>query len=154
MDSKVTAIGNKEHSKENIAASIDRSLKALGVESLDIFYLHIPDGQTPFEESMAAVDQQHRNSKFKRLGLSNQSPSQVEQLVEIAEKHGGLPTMLIVRRVAHEYTYTGYIKPSVYQGHYNPVCRKAASSLLPILQKHGISFFPSPRPALEYSPET
>jgi aryl-alcohol dehydrogenase-like predicted oxidoreductase len=33
-----------------------------------------------------AVDQQYRQGKFKRLGMSNQSPSQVEELVEIAEK--------------------------------------------------------------------
>ena len=98
LDSKVTAIGNKEHSKENIAASLDLRLKALGVKCLDIFYLHMPDGQVPFEESMEAVDQQHRNGKFRRLGLSNRSPAQVEQLVEIAEKHGMLPTRLSCQR--------------------------------------------------------
>ena len=88
MDTKVTALGNKEHSKESIASSIDQSLEALGVNSVDVYYVHMPDHQVPFEESMEAVNQAYNNGKFKRLGLSNQSPDQVEQLVEIAEKNG------------------------------------------------------------------
>ena len=88
MDSKVTAFGNKEHAKDNISRSINQSLDALGVDSLDVFYLHMPDAQTSFDETLAAVDQEHKAGKFKRLGLSNQSPSQVEELVAIAETHG------------------------------------------------------------------
>lgn len=40
-----------------------------------------------------------------------------------------------------ELTITGYVKPSVYQGHYNLVARKAETTLLPLLRKHKISFF-------------
>lgn len=34
----------------------------------------------------------------------------------------------------------GYVKPTVFQGQYNPVCRRPEEDLLPILRKHGIVF--------------
>jgi aflatoxin B1 aldehyde reductase len=97
MDTKVTALGNKEHSKESIVSSIDQSLEALGVDSVDVFYLHMPDRQVPFEESMEAVDRAYKKGKFRRLGLSNQSPDQVEQIVNIADKNGKSVFQTIVR---------------------------------------------------------
>ena len=60
MDTKVTALGNREHSKESIASSIEQSLEALGVDSIDVFYLHMPDHQVPFEESMQAVNEAYK----------------------------------------------------------------------------------------------
>jgi aflatoxin B1 aldehyde reductase len=87
FDTKATALGNKEHTKENIEQSLDASFKALGA-MIDVFYLHMPAHDTPFEETMEAVNKAHKEGKFNRLGLSNQSPEQVEELVAIAEQNG------------------------------------------------------------------
>ena len=90
FDTKATAMGNREHSRENIAKSIQLSLDALKCSQLDVFYLHLAADDVSFEDTMDAVDQAYKDGKFRRLGLSDQSPSQVDELVSIAERNGEL----------------------------------------------------------------
>lgn len=54
-----------------ILNSIDRSLKALGTDYLDVFLLSRPDGQTPLEESLAAVEVALRSGRIRYFGISN-----------------------------------------------------------------------------------
>ncbi|NLC58573.1 MAG: L-glyceraldehyde 3-phosphate reductase [Armatimonadetes bacterium] len=60
-------------SKKYLIASLDQSLKRLGVEYVDIFYHHRPDPETPLEETLGALDQIVRQGKALYVGISNYS---------------------------------------------------------------------------------
>ncbi len=58
-------------SRKYLIASLDQSLKRLGLEYVDIFYHHRPDTGTPLEETMLALDQVVRSGKALYVGISN-----------------------------------------------------------------------------------
>ncbi|HYC33083.1 MAG TPA: aldo/keto reductase [Gemmatimonadales bacterium] len=64
---------------EHIYAACDRSLKALGVERIDLYQLHAPDPKVPLEESLGAFAELRRQGKVRWVGLSNVSVEQIEQ---------------------------------------------------------------------------
>ena len=59
--------------------SLDNSLRRLGVETIDLWYLHFPDPATPIEETVAAMAAGVRAGKVRHLGLSNVTPDQVRR---------------------------------------------------------------------------
>jgi L-glyceraldehyde 3-phosphate reductase len=75
-------------SKKYLVASLDQSLKRLGVDYVDIFYSHRPDPNTPFEETMGALEQIVRQGKALYIGLSNYSATQTRMAVEILKSLG------------------------------------------------------------------
>ena len=58
-------------SRKYLLASLDASLKRLGIEYVDVFYHHRPDPDTPLEETMGALDQAVKSGKALYAGLSN-----------------------------------------------------------------------------------
>jgi L-glyceraldehyde 3-phosphate reductase len=58
-------------SRKNLLASLDQSLKRMGLDYVDIFYHHRPDPATPLEESMGALAHAVRSGKALYAGLSN-----------------------------------------------------------------------------------
>jgi L-glyceraldehyde 3-phosphate reductase len=75
-------------SKKHIIASIDQSLKRTGLEYFDIFYSHRPDPNTPFEETMMALDQVVRSGKALYAGISNYNATQTRKASTILEELG------------------------------------------------------------------
>jgi L-glyceraldehyde 3-phosphate reductase len=75
-------------SKKYLVASLDQSLKRMGVDYVDIFYSHRPDPETPFEETMGALEQIARQGKALYVGLSNYSATQTREAVEILKSLG------------------------------------------------------------------
>lgn len=72
---------------EHLRAACERSLRALGVERLDLYHLHAPDPQVPFEESVGALADLRREGKIRWAGLSNVSVAQIrsaEAIVPVA----------------------------------------------------------------------
>ena len=63
-------------SRKYLIASLDQSLKRMGLEYVDIFYSHRPDPQTPIEETMGALDQAVRSGKALYAGISSYSASE------------------------------------------------------------------------------
>ncbi|WP_339315938.1 L-glyceraldehyde 3-phosphate reductase [Paenibacillus sp. FSL R10-2734] len=63
-------------SKKHMMASLDQSLKRMGLEYVDIYYSHRPDPETPVEETMYALDRAVRQGKALYVGLSNYSAEQ------------------------------------------------------------------------------
>ena len=59
------------HKPEKLKASMLTSLSELGADCVDIFYLHAPDRSVPFEETLEACNDLHKQGKFVQLGLSN-----------------------------------------------------------------------------------
>ena len=64
---------------EYVRASCEASLKRLGLETIDLYYQHRVDPQTPIEETVGAVAQLVREGKVRFLGLSEASPATVRR---------------------------------------------------------------------------
>lgn len=121
IDTKVLS-NPGEHRSSKILASISKSLSALQVPKVNILYLHWPDRTVPLEEPLKGMDEAYRAGLFEHFGISNYAASEIEEMMAICERHG-------------------WVKPSVYQGQYNPLCRRGEQQLFPTLRKYGISFY-------------
>lgn len=75
-------------SRKYLIASLDQSLKRMGLEYVDIFYHHRPDTGTPLEESMGALDQIVRSGKALYVGISSYNPEQTRQAAKILREMG------------------------------------------------------------------
>jgi L-glyceraldehyde 3-phosphate reductase len=75
-------------SKKYLVASLDQSLKRMGLDYVDIFYSHRPDPNTPLEETMGALDSIVRQGKALYVGISSYSAEQTAEAVKILNKLG------------------------------------------------------------------
>ncbi len=105
-------------SRKYLIASLDQSLKRMGVEYVDIFYHHRPDPETPLEETMGALDQIVRSGKALYVGISSYGPAQTAEAMKILRKMG---TPLLI-----------------HQPSYNMFDRWVEDGLLDVLEKGGV----------------
>ncbi|TJZ74092.1 L-glyceraldehyde 3-phosphate reductase [Chitiniphilus eburneus] len=75
-------------SRKYLLASLDASLKRLGVDYVDVFYSHRPDPETPLEETMGALDSAVRQGKALYVGISSYSPEQTREAARILRELG------------------------------------------------------------------
>lgn len=75
-------------SKKYLMASLDQSLKRMGLDYVDIFYSHRPDPDTPLEETMGALDLMVRQGKALYVGISNYSAEQTADAISILNRLG------------------------------------------------------------------
>lgn len=75
-------------SRKSMLASLDQSLKRLGVEYVDIFYSHRYDANTPLEETMMALDHAVRQGKALYVGISNYNTEQTREALTILDQLG------------------------------------------------------------------
>ena len=75
-------------SRKYMLASLDQSLKRMGLEYVDIFYSHRPDPDTPLEETMGALASAVRQGKALYVGLSNYQSEQTRQAAKILRELG------------------------------------------------------------------
>jgi len=122
VETKLYPAGGIKHTPEGIREHLGISLAALKAEKLELFYLHGPDRSTPWEVTFKALDELHKEGKFKRLGISNYASWEVAEIVTLCRFHG-------------------WIQPTVYQGIYNALHRGVEPELFPCLRKFGISFY-------------
>mmetsp|Transcript_5474 Transcript_5474/g.6985 ORF Transcript_5474/g.6985 Transcript_5474/m.6985 type:complete len:364 (-) Transcript_5474:34-1125(-) len=127
-DFNSVVIGTKAHpsqpnglSPKGITDQLKASFDAMGVESVDEFYLHQPDTEHSLLESLQCVDQLVKDGKIKTVGMSNYHVTEVSRTFELCE----------------EYNLR---KPTVYQGLYNPLNRVVEKELLPLLKANKCSF--------------
>ena len=105
-------------SRKYLLASLDQSLKRMGLEYVDIFYHHRPDPETPLEETMGALDAAVRQGKAFYVGVSNYSPEQTRQAAKILRALG-TPCL-------------------IHQSRYNMFSRSVEDGLLELLEQEGI----------------
>jgi aflatoxin B1 aldehyde reductase len=110
------------HTPEDVRRGLMDSLKALKCTKVDMFYLHGPDRNTPFEDTLREVNALHKEGYFTRFGISNYMSWEVAKICEICDKHG-------------------WIKPTVYQGIYSALHRTIEAELFPCLRHYGISLY-------------
>ena len=75
-------------SRKYLIASLDQSLKRMGLEYVDIFYHHRPDPDTPLEETLGALDHIVRSGKALYAGISQYKPEQTRQAARIMRDLG------------------------------------------------------------------
>ncbi len=75
-------------SKKNLVASLDQSLKRMGLEYVDIFYHHRPDPDTPLEETMDALAHIVRQGKALYVGISNYKAEDAKKAIHILKDMG------------------------------------------------------------------
>jgi L-glyceraldehyde 3-phosphate reductase len=89
-------------SRKYLLASLDQSLRRMGLDYVDIFYHHRPDPDTPMEESLLALDQAVRQGKTLYAGISSYNTEQTEQAVIIFRE---LRTPFIIHQVKYNIVY-------------------------------------------------
>jgi L-glyceraldehyde 3-phosphate reductase len=75
-------------SRKYLVASLDQSLKRMGLDYVDIFYHHRPDPETPLEETMGALDHVVRRGKALYAGISSYPPGQTRRAARILRELG------------------------------------------------------------------
>ena len=75
-------------SKKYLVASLDQSLKRMGLDYVDIFYHHRPDPDTPLEETMGTLDLMVRQGKALYVGISSYQPEEAAKAIEILNRLG------------------------------------------------------------------
>ncbi len=106
---------------EAVKKQLPESLTRMGVDYVDIVYLHFPDPKTPIDSVLDALEQFHKEGKFKQLGLSN------------------FPAWMVAD-VWHKCKARNMVLPTVYEGVYNPLTRKAEVELFSALRNFGMRF--------------
>jgi L-glyceraldehyde 3-phosphate reductase len=89
-------------SRKYLLASLDQSLRRMGVEYVDIFYHHRPDPDTPMEESLMAVDHAVKTGKAIYAGISSYNTEQTKKATEIFRE---LRTPFIIHQVKYNIFY-------------------------------------------------
>ncbi|MGI6739883.1 MAG: L-glyceraldehyde 3-phosphate reductase [Brevefilum sp.] len=105
-------------SKKYLIASLDQSLKRMGLDYVDIFYSHRYDPDTPLEETMMALDQIVRSGKALYVGISSYGPKMTLKALEIL-KQLGTPCL-------------------IHQSSYSMLNRWVEEELLDVLGEHGV----------------
>ena len=75
-------------SKKYLVASLDQSLKRMGLEYVDIFYHHRPDPDTPLEETMTTLDLMVRQGKALYVGISSYKPEEAAKAIQLLKQLG------------------------------------------------------------------
>ena len=105
-----------------VERQLAESLERLGLESVDILYFHFPDPATPVEDALETCARLHSEGRFRELGLSNYPAWMVADIWHLCHERG-------------------WPSPTVYQGLYNGISRKAEAELFPALRHLGMRFY-------------
>ncbi len=109
-------------SRKYLIASLNQSLKRMGLEYVDIFYSHRPDPDTPLEETMMALDYAVRSGKALYAGISNYPAADSQKAIEIL-KQLGTPCL-------------------IHQPKYSMFERWVENGLLDVLEKNNVGCIP------------
>lgn len=105
-------------SRKYLMASLDQSLRRMGLEYVDIFYSHRPDPATPIEETMGALADIVRQGKALYVGISNYNAEQTARALAILKEYR-VPCL-------------------IHQARYSMLDRWTELELLPLLQQEGV----------------
>ncbi|MEI6088296.1 MAG: L-glyceraldehyde 3-phosphate reductase [Bacteroidota bacterium] len=109
-------------SKKYLVASLDQSLKRMGLDYVDIYYHHRPDPNTPLEETMGALDLIVRQGKALYVGISSYSAAETEAAIKVLN---GLGTKCLI-----------------HQPRYSMFDRWVENGLLDVLGREGVGCIP------------
>ena len=110
-------------SYRRVISACEESLDRLGVDYIDLYYLHRPDPLSPLEETLRAFDRLVRDGKVRYVGISNHPAWQIADALWICQTRG-------------------YVAPVVTQNAYNLLDRSAEKETLPFCRAHKVSLIP------------
>ena len=122
IDTKVNPRISGKLDAEAAYKQVRESLERMQLESCDTVFLHFPDPATPVESVLGAMADLHDQGKFRELGLSNFPAWMVADVWHICDRHG-------------------WVKPTVFEGIYNPLTRRAETELNACLDNFGMRFY-------------
>lgn len=105
-------------SRKYLMASLEQSLKRMGLDYVDIFYSHRPDPETPVEETMGALADIVRQGKALYVGISNYNAEQTKEALAILKEYR-VPCL-------------------IHQARYSMLDRWTEPDLLPLLKEEGV----------------
>lgn len=105
-----------------VTSQLDESLVRMGVGSVDVLYLHFPDRSTPVRSALEGCAALYAEGKFRELGVSNFPLSLVEEMLPICDE-------------------LGCPRPTVFEGVYNALSRRAEAELFPALDRLSMRFY-------------
>ncbi len=113
-------VNDRGLSRKHIMESVEKSLKRIGTDYLDIYFCHRYDPETPLEEVVRAMDDLVHQGKILYWGTSEWSGAQIAEAVGMARQYNLYP-------------------PQVEQPHYNMLYRqRVEQEILPVTERHGI----------------
>ena len=107
-------------SRKYLIASLDQSLKRMGLEYVDIFYSHRYDPNTPLEETMGALSDMVKQGKALYVGISKYPANKAREAFRILRENG-TPCL-------------------IYQDKYNLMTRDVEQSMFPLVEEKGVGF--------------
>ncbi len=107
----------------NVRAAAEASLERLGVESIDLYYAHFDDAETPLEETVSAFGQLVSDGLVRYTAVSNYSADRIREWVRIARD-------------------LGVAAPVAIQPHYNLVHREIEDDIVPVAEELGLGLVP------------
>lgn len=110
-------------SAANVKAAAEASLRRLGTDTIDLYYAHAPDAETPIAESAAAFSALVDEGKVRYVGLSNHDPDQIREWLAACDE-------------------SGLHRPVCVQDQYNLVERGVESDLVPFVRAEGLALLP------------
>ncbi len=110
-------------SRKHLLASIDGSLRRLGMDYVDLYQIHRWDADTPIEETLRALDDIVRSGKARYIGASSMMSWQFAKALYLADRHG-------------------WTRFASMQNHYNLVYREEEREMLPLCRAEGIGVLP------------
>ena len=110
-------------SRRHLMAACEASLKRLGIEAVDILYLHREDRETPLEETVHALADLLRQGKIRYFGLSNYRGWRIAAIAHLADQ-------------------AGIDRPVVLQPYYNALNRMPEVEVLPAARYFGLGVAP------------
>ena len=106
-----------------IRTAVDGSLSRLGLETIDIYYAHYDDPDTPLVESIEAMSQLVDQGKVRAIGLSNFTAERIEEWLRITAREG-------------------FHAPVALEPQYSLVERGIEDDILPLARTHGLAVMP------------
>jgi aryl-alcohol dehydrogenase-like predicted oxidoreductase len=103
----------RDCSPEHLRRAVEASLERLGLDCIPLYYIHWPDGRTPVEEAVGALERMRQEGKILAIGLSNFSPADLERALQVARIHA-------------------------VQVQYSLLCQDKARALFPVCGRHGV----------------
>jgi aryl-alcohol dehydrogenase-like predicted oxidoreductase len=103
--------------RRHIVAAVEASLKRLGTDYIDIYYMHSPDAKTSVDESLEAMTSLVKAGKIRYPGVSNYAAWQIADILAICDKRN-------------------HIAPIITQDVYNLLARGIETELIPFLNTH------------------
>lgn len=115
--------GEPNNSRDFIFSALEASLQRLGTDWVDIYMLHVPDGKTPIEETLRALEEIVRSGKARHVAVSNMDAGGVSEAM----------------RVSKEIGVSSFI---CSQNEYSLLERAPETELIPVLLQHGLTLNP------------